>query len=102
VHVHVGPNDPHAHRCCGPAAPPSLWDRLTRLFTFAIKEEAVAFAEKNGWRFEVEDPQMRRLDRQKRFAGYGDNFRHGVLGRSCSEQNPAVGRGAFCCVWRQE
>ena len=35
----------------------------------------MAFAEKMGWRFEVEDPQMRRLDRQKRFAGYGDNFR---------------------------
>ena len=44
----------------------------------------MAFAQKNGWRYETEEPQMRRVDRQKRFAGYGDNFRRakpGVISR---------------------
>ncbi len=40
-----------------------------------FQEEAILFAEKMGWHFEVEEPQLRRTDRQKRFAGYGDNFR---------------------------
>ena len=49
--------------------------RLTHRKGVAPQEEAILFAEKMGWRFEVEEPQIRRTDRQRRFAGYGDNFR---------------------------
>ncbi|WIA36279.1 hypothetical protein OEZ86_007605 [Tetradesmus obliquus] len=41
---------------------------------FYTKEEAVEFARKYGWEATVEDPQQRNPIRQKRFAGYGDNF----------------------------
>lgn len=47
---------------------------------FRSKEEAVAFAEKQGFVPVVREPQRRRPDRLKRYAGYGDNFsvkRHG-------------------------
>jgi hypothetical protein len=42
---------------------------------FHSKEEAVAFAEKQGFTPVVREPQRRRPDRLKRYAGYGDNFR---------------------------
>lgn len=35
----------------------------------------MAFAEKLGYQTVVRDPNTRRPDRLKRFAGYGDNFR---------------------------
>jgi NADH dehydrogenase (ubiquinone) Fe-S protein 4 len=41
---------------------------------FHTKEEAIAFAVKSGWGYEVVEPNKRRTDRQKRFMGYGDNF----------------------------
>lgn len=41
---------------------------------FASKEEAVAFAERNGWRYEVEEPHARTHVRPKRYIGYGDNY----------------------------
>jgi NADH dehydrogenase (ubiquinone) Fe-S protein 4 len=41
---------------------------------FYTKEEAIAFCNKHGWEPVVEDPKPRRADRQKRFAGYGENF----------------------------
>lgn len=48
---------------------------------FYTKEEAIRFCEKHGWAYTVEDPNIRRPDRQKRFGGYGENFRcAGVTG----------------------
>jgi NADH dehydrogenase (ubiquinone) Fe-S protein 4 len=41
---------------------------------FHTKEEAIAFCQKHGWEAQVDDPEQRRTDRQKRFTGYGDNF----------------------------
>ncbi|KAK9837992.1 hypothetical protein WJX74_009181 [Apatococcus lobatus] len=41
---------------------------------FQTKEDAIAFAKKNGWPYDVREPHYRRRERQKRFAGYGDNF----------------------------
>jgi hypothetical protein len=43
--------------------------------TAYAQEEAVEFARKYGWEYTVEDPQQRNPIRQKRFAGYGENFR---------------------------
>lgn len=43
--------------------------------TFHSSEEAAAFARKMGWEFQIEQPNVRRTDRSKRFAGYGDNYR---------------------------
>eukprot|EP00887_Chlorella_sp_A99_P003626 scaffold7.g3626.t1 len=37
-------------------------------------EAAIAFAEKNGWSFEVEEPHLRSRARPRRYLGYGDNF----------------------------
>ena len=42
---------------------------------FFTKEEAVAFCTKHGWECEVDEPAQRSKTRQKRFSGYGDNFR---------------------------
>lgn len=42
---------------------------------FHSKEEAVAFAEKQGFTAVVREPNRRRPDRLKRYAGYGDNYR---------------------------
>jgi hypothetical protein len=52
----------------------------------ALQEEAVEFARKYGWEATVEDPQARNPIRQKRFAGYGDNFRSGqnLVSASCA------------------
>jgi NADH dehydrogenase (ubiquinone) Fe-S protein 4 len=38
---------------------------------FYSQEQAIEFARKNGWEFEVVPPQARRTTRQKRYAGYG-------------------------------
>jgi NADH dehydrogenase (ubiquinone) Fe-S protein 4 len=38
---------------------------------FFTKEQAIEFARKNGWEFEVVEPQARRTTRQRRYAGYG-------------------------------
>ena len=43
--------------------------------TFHNAEEAAAFARKMGWDYQIEVPNVRRSDRSKRFAGYGDNYR---------------------------
>jgi hypothetical protein len=43
---------------------------------FNTKEDAIAFAAKHGWEVaSVEEPNVRRLDRQKRYQNYGDKFR---------------------------
>ena len=42
---------------------------------FNNKDEAIAFASKMGWAYSVELPNVRRSDRAKRYAGYGDNYR---------------------------
>lgn len=64
-----------------PRAPESLmgWagagDTLTELknrLRFPSKEQAVAFAVKQGWRYEVEEPSPRKI----RPRNYLDNFRH--------------------------
>ena len=41
----------------------------------ALQEEAIAFCKKYGWEYTVEQPKQKRIMRQKRFNGYGDNFR---------------------------
>eukprot|EP00891_Asterochloris_glomerata_P006193 jgi/Astpho2/6193/Aster-x1353 len=41
---------------------------------FGSREAAIAFADKHGWEYEVREPTMKRTDRTKRFAGYGDNY----------------------------
>lgn len=47
---------------------------------FNTKEDAIAFATKHGWEVaSVEEPNVRRLDRQKRYQGYGDKFRWACL-----------------------
>jgi hypothetical protein len=53
---------------------------------FKLQEEAVAFARKYGWEYSLEEPQQRNPIRQKRFAGYGDNFRCGGSISACSMQ----------------
>lgn len=42
--------------------------------SFYTKEEAIAFAIKVGWDYELQLPHAKRQERQKRFFGYGDNF----------------------------
>lgn len=41
---------------------------------FYTRDQAVAYAQKAGWEYEVAEPNLPRKDRQRRFAGYGDNF----------------------------
>lgn len=43
--------------------------------TFDSKEAAIGYAKQMGFRTVVREPNMKRPDRLKRFAGYGDNFR---------------------------
>jgi NADH dehydrogenase (ubiquinone) Fe-S protein 4 len=65
--------------------------------TFYSKEEAVAFCERQGWSVaEADDPNLPRPDRQRRFAGYGDNFstrRKGVP--DLSHLRSVTGKGGF-------
>lgn len=65
---------------------------------FRSKEEAVAFAEKQGFVPVVREPQRRRPDRLKRYAGYGDNFRCccALCRRNVVPQLPAD--GAHVCT----
>jgi NADH dehydrogenase (ubiquinone) Fe-S protein 4 len=49
-------------------------ENVGRPLYFSSKEAAVRFAERNGWGYEVEEPQIRSRARPKRFGGYGDNF----------------------------
>lgn len=42
---------------------------------FHSKEDAIAFAAKNGWEVaSIDVPNVRRFDRQKRYQGYGDKY----------------------------
>ena len=70
--------------------------------TTDLQEEAVLFAEKMGWRFEVEEPQMRRTDRQKRFAGYGDNFRLVPSHRTPCEFGRLQTERRLCWPWQAQ
>jgi len=42
--------------------------------SFNSREQAEAFARRQGWAYEVSRPETPRPLRQRRFAGYGDNF----------------------------
>ncbi len=39
-----------------------------------VQEEAVRFCVKHGWEYTVDEPNLRRTTRQKRYAQYGDNY----------------------------
>ncbi|KDD76480.1 hypothetical protein H632_c211p1 [Helicosporidium sp. ATCC 50920] len=45
-----------------------------RYLHFPSRESAVAFAEKNNWPYEVEEPNPVSTARPLRYQGYGDNF----------------------------
>lgn len=49
-------------------------DNVARQMYFASKEDAIAFAEKNGWSYEVQEYHNPTTTRPKRYQGYGDNF----------------------------
>lgn len=49
-------------------------DNVYRVLSFDSQQAAVAFAERNGWQYEVEQPAPRSTARPKRFQGYGDNY----------------------------
>lgn len=49
-------------------------ENVARQLYFPTKEDAIAFAEKNGWSYEVEEYHKPNNQRPKRFQGYGDNF----------------------------
>ena len=38
------------------------------------QEEAIRFCVKHGWEYTVDEPNLRRTTRQKRYAQYADNF----------------------------
>lgn len=57
--------------------------------TFHNAEEAAAFARKMGWEYQIETPNVRRTDRSKRFAGYGDNYRWAAV-RPGARQMPDI------------
>ena len=42
---------------------------------FWSKEDCIAFCEKHGWEYEIQEPNVRSKVRSKRFPSYGDNFR---------------------------
>lgn len=76
---------------------------------FFTKEEAMAFCHKHGWEFVVEEPNVKRAHRTKRYAGYGDNFR--CAGRRIDRMQPppaavvgarARGAGWHCCGCKQQ
>ncbi|KXZ44733.1 hypothetical protein GPECTOR_63g58 [Gonium pectorale] len=57
---------------------------------FHTKEEAQRFCEKHGWGYTVDEPNIRRITRQKRYSQYGDNFsvkRNGVPDLSTLRSN---------------
>ncbi|KAL4855981.1 NADH dehydrogenase [ubiquinone] iron-sulfur protein 4 [Chlorella vulgaris] len=49
-------------------------ENVARQLYFGSKEEAIAFAEKNGWSYEVQEYHEASKARPKRYVGYGDNF----------------------------
>lgn len=49
-------------------------DNVARQLYFPSKEDAIAFAEKQGWDYEVAEYHNPTTQRPKRFVGYGDNF----------------------------
>lgn len=51
---------------------------------FGTAEEAVAFARRHGWEYELRTPHERRHTRAKRFLGYGDNFRYKAYSQTAS------------------
>ncbi|KXZ55673.1 hypothetical protein GPECTOR_2g1223 [Gonium pectorale] len=64
---------------------------------FYSADEAIAFANRQGWSYEVEQPNEPRQGRSRRWATYGDNFsvkRHGLPDLSHLPSNAASGRAA--------
>lgn len=49
-------------------------ENVSRQLYFPTKEEAIAFAEKNGWDYQVQEYKTPIKTRPKRYIGYGDNF----------------------------
>ncbi|KAI7837368.1 hypothetical protein COHA_008807 [Chlorella ohadii] len=49
-------------------------ENVARQLYFPSKEDAIAFAEKNGFTYEVQEYHNPSGQRPKRFLGYGDNF----------------------------
>jgi NADH dehydrogenase (ubiquinone) Fe-S protein 4 len=47
---------------------------MARQLYFDSKDAAVAFAEKNGLEYEVQEHNERSLARPKLYQGYGDNY----------------------------
>jgi NADH dehydrogenase (ubiquinone) Fe-S protein 4 len=60
---------------------------------FDSKEAAIAFCERQGWEYEVEEFKARDRTRPKKYQGYGDNYstrRNGLpTGGLRSEQGAA-------------
>jgi len=54
-------------------------ETVSRQLYFPTKEAAIAFAEKSGLIYEVEEPAVVPTYRPKRFPGYGSNFDHNRL-----------------------
>lgn len=50
----------------------SMGDVDNAALWFHTREQAMAFAQKHGWEYEVLEPHQRRFERQKRFKGYGE------------------------------
>ncbi|KAG2435665.1 hypothetical protein HXX76_006867 [Chlamydomonas incerta] len=66
---------------------------------FHTAEEAAAFCERQGWEYEIQEPNAPRDTRSRRYAAYGDDFsikRHGIpdLSHLPSENAAAVERSA--------
>lgn len=49
-------------------------ETVTRQLQFYTKEEAIAYCEKNGIEYVVEEAAVVKKTRPKRFQGYGNNF----------------------------
>lgn len=55
----------------------SSTDTLAQVkLSFATKQEAIAYAERNGIPYHVEEPPVRRLQKKS----YADNFKYGRIG----------------------
>ncbi|EFN57098.1 hypothetical protein CHLNCDRAFT_143905 [Chlorella variabilis] len=49
-------------------------ENVGRQLYFPSKDDAIAYAEKNGWSYEVQEYHNPNKARPKRYIGYGDNF----------------------------
>ncbi|KAK2080827.1 hypothetical protein QBZ16_000681 [Prototheca wickerhamii] len=49
-------------------------ENVHRGLSFHSKQAAIEFATKNGWTYEVEEPNPRNHKRPTRYIGYGDNY----------------------------